>query len=57
MSEVDLLYYIYVCFGVCGAILCVSYIINLQEPGKEKCSPYQKAQDNRFRKMVKPLDV
>lgn len=41
MEEVNLFYYIFICLGVCGAILCVSYLINLQEPGKEKSSAYE----------------
>jgi len=40
-NSINLLYYIYICFGVCGAILSTSYVINLQQPGKEKCSPYE----------------
>ena len=56
MSEINLLYYIYICFGVCGAILGVSYIINLQEPGKEKCSPYECGFEPFFIKRV-PFSV
>jgi len=40
-NSINLLYCIYICFGVCGAILSAFYVINLQKPGKEKFSPYE----------------